>query len=82
MIKVNCVVKSVSSYNKNEEKRDNKEILVSSVDKCYDGVEISFEGHSITVFANDLMDAISNCHNNGKHPWRTRYRRVDDCEEE
>lgn len=82
MFKVNCIVKSVSSYSKNEEKRDNKELLVSSVDERYDGVEISFEGHSIVVFGNDLMDAIQNCHNNGTHPWRSRYRRVYDCEEE
>ena len=80
MINVNCVVKSVNSFAKNEAKRDNKEILISSVDQCYDGVEISFEGHSIVVFADDLMHAVENCHNNGGHRWPTRYRRVDEEE--
>ena len=80
MIKVNCIVKSVNSYSKNEEKRDNKALMVSSVDQCYDGVEIRFEGHSIVVFADDLIHAVDNCHNNGGNRWSTRYRRVDDEE--
>lgn len=63
MIKVNCIVNSADEKAKTC-------VSINSVDKQYNAVELSIEGHSITVYADDIIQAVENCRSNGT---RRRY---------
>ena len=74
MIKVNCVVENVS-------KTGHPQLEVNSVKDTYNAVEITMGTGKITVFADDIIQAVENCAHNGT---RRRYvpvhNKVDDDE--
>ena len=63
MIKVNCVVENVS-------KTGHPQLEVNSVKDTYNAVEITMGTGKITVFADDIIQAVENCAHNGT---RRRY---------
>lgn len=58
MIKVNCIVENVS-------KNGHPQIEVNSVKDTYNAVEITMGSGKITVFADDIIQAVENCSHNG-----------------
>lgn len=73
MIKVTCVVE-------NANKKSKDYLLVESCDDIRDGVYISVERTDtssgparIHVYADDLIQAVENCRNNGFRRFPTRY---------
>lgn len=63
MINVNCIVENVS-------KNGHPQIEVNSVKDTYNAVEITMGSGKITVWADDIIQAVENCSHNGT---RRRY---------
>jgi len=63
MIKVNCVVESA-------DKKGYPQMEVNSVKDTYNAVEIVLSDKKITVWADDIIQAVENCAHNGT---RRRY---------
>lgn len=68
MISVTCKVNS-----ENKDRKDNRQIVVTSVDDRYSLVDIIVEpATSIRVYGDDLIAAIENCMQNGRRRYCTR----------
>lgn len=77
MIKVNCVVESV-----NKKKDPQTQMEVNSVDNSYGVVEITIGSGKITVYSDDIIQAIENCSKNGRRRWRSPYERQSSDDDE
>lgn len=75
MIKVNCIVENVS-------KNGHPQIEVNSVKDTYNAVEITMGSGKVTVFADDIIQAVENCSHNGRRRWRSPYERQSSNDEE
>ena len=73
MIKVNCIVENVS-------KNGHPQIEINSVKDTYNAVEITMGSGKITVWADDIIQAVENCSHNGARRRYIPVRRVDEEE--
>jgi len=74
MIKVNCIVENVS-------KNGHPQIEVNSVKDTYNAVEITMGTGKITVWADDIIQAVENCAHNGTRRRYVPMRTVSDPDE-
>jgi len=73
MINVNCVIESA-------DKKGYPQMDVNSVKDIYNAVEIILSDKKITVWADDIIQAVENCAHNGTRRRYIPVRRVDDEE--
>lgn len=76
MIKVNCIVENISKT----ETGCPQKIEVDSVKDTYNAVEITMGSGKITVWADDIIQAVENCSHNGARRRYIPVRRVDEEE--
>lgn len=74
MIKVNCIVENIST-------NGHPQIEVNSVKDTYNAVEITMGSGKITVWADDIIQAVENCSHNGTRRRYVPKRTVSDPDE-